>query len=79
MKEQSSFLTKEQESAILHDIEMINFKRMKLLLTIFLICEILFITLNDIPNLMNAGILNTIFHIYWWIFCVSKGFCCNIY
>lgn len=50
MKEQSSFLTKKQEFAILHDIEMINFKRMKLLLTIFLICEILFITLNDIPN-----------------------------
>lgn len=37
-------------------MEMINFKRMKLLLIIFLICEILFITLNEIPNLMNAGI-----------------------
>lgn len=49
-------LTKDQKDIIIHDIEMINFKRMKLFLYILLIVEILFITFNDLPSLKNGDI-----------------------
>lgn len=52
---EDNYLTKEQEETITHDIEIINFKRMKLILIILLFIEILFIFLNDIPNLRNGG------------------------
>lgn len=51
---ENSLLTKEQESSVIHDIEMINLKRMKLLLIILLIIELLFIVFNDIPNIINV-------------------------
>lgn len=51
-----NLLTKEQETAIIHDIEIINFKRLKIFLIILLIIEILFIGFADIPNLRNNGI-----------------------
>lgn len=47
-------LTKEQEAVIIHDIEIINFKRMKLFLFILLIVEIFFIIFSDIPSLINS-------------------------
>lgn len=53
INEQDSLLTKEQEAAIVRDIENINLKRMELLLFILLIIEILFIGFVDIPNLRN--------------------------
>jgi diguanylate cyclase len=51
----SSILTKKQKDAILYDIEITNFKRMKLLLIALLIVEILFIAFIDIPNLSDSG------------------------
>lgn len=51
----SSILTKKQKDAILYDIEITNFKRMKLLLIALLIVEILFIAFVDMPNLRDSG------------------------
>lgn len=51
-----NILTKKQETDILYNIEIINFKRMQLLLIILLIIEILFIAFVDIQNLRNSGI-----------------------
>lgn len=48
-------LTKEQKANIIHDINVTNFARMKLLLIIFIIIEILFILFNDIPYLINPS------------------------
>lgn len=56
MNETKTPITKEQEASILHGIDIINFKRMKILLSIFLIIEILFIVINDIPNLINISL-----------------------
>ncbi|MCE5221975.1 MAG: GGDEF domain-containing protein [Clostridium sp.] len=48
-------LTKDQRSNIIQDINVTNFTRMKLLLIIFIIVEILFILFNDIPYLINPS------------------------
>lgn len=48
-------LTKEQENSIDYDIAIINLKRMKILLNILIIIELLFIIFNDIPNLINMA------------------------
>lgn len=52
----NNLLTKEQKAVILHDIEIINYKRMKLLLAIYIIIELLFIKFVDIPNLRSNSI-----------------------
>lgn len=51
----NSNLTKDQKSNIIHSINITNFARMKLLLIIFIIVEILFILFNDIPYLINPS------------------------
>ena len=51
----NSNLTKDQKSNIIQDINVTNFTRMKLLLIIFIIVEILFILFNDIPYLINPS------------------------
>lgn len=51
----NSNLTKDQKANIIHDINMTNFARMKLVLIIFIIVEILFILFNDIPYLINPS------------------------
>ncbi|OBR92815.1 MULTISPECIES: hypothetical protein [Clostridium] len=47
------FFTKDQKSNIMHDINVISFARMKLILIIFVIVEGLFILFNDIPYIIN--------------------------
>lgn len=47
-------LTKEQEAVIFHDIEIINFKRMRIFLILLLITEIMFMIFVDIPNLTSS-------------------------
>lgn len=54
-KKPNSNLTKDQKSNIIHSINITNFARMKLLLIIFIIVEILFILFNDIPYLINPS------------------------
>lgn len=51
----NSNLTKDQKANIIQDINVTNFTRMKLLLIIFIIVEILFILFNDIPYLINPS------------------------
>jgi diguanylate cyclase (GGDEF)-like protein len=48
-------LTKEQEYNIIHNINITNFARMKLILIIFIIVESLFILFNDIPYITNPS------------------------
>lgn len=48
-------LTKDQKCNIIHDINATNIARMKLVLIIFIIVEILFILFNDIPYIMNTS------------------------
>ncbi|EKQ53795.1 MULTISPECIES: GGDEF domain-containing protein [unclassified Clostridium] len=52
---QNPNLRKDQKSSIIQDIFITNFVRMKLLLGIFIIVEILFIIFNDIPYLFNPS------------------------
>lgn len=51
----NSNLTKDQKANIIQDINVTNFTRMKLLLIIFIIVEILFILFNDIPYLIDPS------------------------
>ena len=51
----NSNLTKDQKANIIQDINVTNFTRMKLLLIIFILVEILFILFNDIPYLINPS------------------------
>jgi diguanylate cyclase len=53
INKKSNSITKEQESILINDIEIINLKRMKLFLSVLLIIEILFIVFSDIPNLTH--------------------------
>ena len=46
-------LTEDEKATVIHDINVTNFSRMKLILIIFIIVEILFILFNDIPYLIN--------------------------
>ncbi|WP_238860119.1 GGDEF domain-containing protein [Clostridium sp. YIM B02569] len=46
-------LTEDQKATVINDINVTNLERMKLILIIFIIVEILFILFNDIPYLMN--------------------------
>lgn len=48
-------LTKEQKDNILHNINVTNFARMKLILIAFTIVELLFIFFNDIPYITNLS------------------------
>ncbi len=48
-------LSKDQKHKIIHDINITNLVRMKLILIIFMIVEILFILFNDIPNITNLA------------------------
>lgn len=48
-------LTEDQKATVIHDINVTNFSRMKLILIIFIIVEILFILFNDIPYLINPS------------------------
>lgn len=48
-------LTEDQNATVIHDINVTNFARMKLILIIFIIVEILFILFNDIPYLINPS------------------------
>lgn len=48
-------LTKDQKRNIIHNINITNTARMKLILTVFIIVEFLFILLNDIPNITNPA------------------------
>lgn len=48
-------LTKEQRYNIIHNINVTNLTRMKLILVIFIIVEILFILFNDIPYIINPS------------------------
>lgn len=48
-------LTKDQRDNIIHDINITNLIRMKLILIIFIIVEGLFILFNDIPYLRNTS------------------------
>lgn len=46
-------LTEDQKATVINDINVTNLERMKLILIIFIIVEILFILFNDIPYLIN--------------------------
>ncbi|NMF05103.1 GGDEF domain-containing protein [Clostridium beijerinckii] len=46
-------LTENQKATVINDINVTNLERMKLILIIFIIVEILFILFNDIPYLIN--------------------------
>lgn len=48
-------LTEDQKDNILHNINVTNFSRMKLILIAFTIIELLFILFNDIPYLTNSS------------------------
>lgn len=48
-------LSEEQKANIVSDIDIANFARMKLILIIFVIVEILFILFNDIPYSINSS------------------------
>lgn len=48
-------LTKDQIANVVHDINVTNFARMKLILIIFIIVEILFIVFNDLPYLITPS------------------------
>lgn len=48
-------LTEDEKATVIHDINVTNFSRMKLILIIFIIVEILFILFNDIPYLINPS------------------------
>lgn len=48
-------LTEDQKSNIVHNISITNFVRMKLLLIIFVMVEILFVIFNDIPYLLDPS------------------------
>lgn len=54
-------LTREQKCNIIHDINVTNLARMKLILIVLAIVEILFILFNDIPYLTNPS-SNIIWH-----------------
>ncbi len=54
-KKPNSNLTKEQNITVIHDINATNLSRMRLILIIFIIVEILFILFNDIPYLTNPS------------------------
>ena len=53
-------LTKDQKRNIIHNINITNTARMKLILTVFMIIEFLFILLNDIPNITDPAS-----HVIW--------------
>lgn len=53
-------LTKDQKRNIIHNINITNTARMKLILTVFMIIEFLFILFNDIPNITNPAS-----HVIW--------------
>lgn len=55
LKKPNLNLTKDQNANVVHDINVTNFARMKLILIIFIIVEILFILFNDIPYLINPS------------------------
>lgn len=55
LKKPNLNLTEDQNATVIHDINVTNFARMKLILIIFIIVEILFILFNDIPYLMNPS------------------------
>jgi len=48
-------LTEDQKATVINDINVTNLERMKLILIIFIIVEILFILFNDIPYLINTS------------------------
>ncbi|NRZ38079.1 GGDEF domain-containing protein [Clostridium beijerinckii] len=53
MKKLDLNLTEDQKATVINDINVTNLERMKLILIIFIIVEILFILFNDIPYLIN--------------------------
>ncbi|WP_206154661.1 GGDEF domain-containing protein [Clostridium beijerinckii] len=53
MKKLDLNLTENQKATVINDINVTNLERMKLILIIFIIVEILFILFNDIPYLIN--------------------------
>jgi len=55
LKKPNLNLTEDQNATVIHDINVTNFSRMKLILIIFIIVEILFILFNDIPYLINPS------------------------
>ncbi|WP_202117308.1 GGDEF domain-containing protein [Clostridium chromiireducens] len=55
LKKPNLNLTKDQIANVVHDINVTNFARMKLILIIFIIVEILFILFNDIPYLITSS------------------------
>lgn len=55
LKKPNLNLTEDQNATVIHDINVTNFARMKLILIIFIIVEILFILFNDIPYLINPS------------------------
>lgn len=57
INKKTNLLTEKQKDTVLYNIDIVNFKRMKMFLIVLLIVELLFIGFNDIPYMMNKIVI----------------------